>query len=183
VELAKAHGHRTSRASLLKLVYALEGSYGTKLREILQTFDDDIIGLVRPNSGTLKGQDFVEHRKLGLVPLESFGDGVRKAAYLLDRMLKAESGLLLIDEIEVAFHPAVLQPLFSGLRSLAELLNVQIIATTHSLEAVDAVLGVFEQVPRALIVFRLEREPNLVAQRFDGSALHDLRHVLGQEVR
>lgn len=183
VELAKAHGHRTSRASLSKLTDAIEGTYSKTLRQILQTFDDDIVGIVRPTSGPLRGLDYVEHRQLGLVPLDSFGDGVRKVAYLLDKVLRAENGILLIDEIEVAFHPAVLEPLCINLRSFARELNVQIIATTHSLEAVDAVLRAFENAPSDLTAFRLEREPNLTARRFDGSALHDLRHVLGQEIR
>ena len=183
VELAKAHGHRTSRASLSKLVGAYESAHAKELRQILQAFDDDIVGVVRPTSGPLRGLDYVEHRRLGLVPLDSFGDGVRKAAYLLDKVLRASGGILLIDEIEVAFHPAVLEPLCASLRSFARELNVQIIATTHSLEAVDAVLRAFDDSPRELIAFRLEREPNLTARRFDGSALQDLRHVLGQEIR
>ncbi len=183
VELAKAHGHRTSRASILKLIHALEGTHAKTLKQILQAFDDDIVGIVRPTSGPLRGLDYVEYRRLGLIPLDSFGDGVRKVAYLLDKVLKSEDGILLIDEIEVAFHPAVLQPLCTSLRSFARELNVQIIATTHSLEAVDAVLRAFEDSPQELTTFRLEREPNLTARRFDGSALHDLRHVLGQEIR
>lgn len=183
IELAKAHGHRTSRASLRTLVNAIEGNYATSLREILQDFDDDIVGIVRPTSGPTRGLDFVEHRRLGLVPLDSFGDGVRKVAYLLDKLLRAQDGILLIDEIEVAFHPAVLAPLCANLRSFARELNVQIIATTHSLEAVDAVLRAFDDSQSDLTAFRLEREPHLTARRFDGAALHDLRHVLGQEIR
>jgi len=183
IELAKAHGHRTSRASLRKLVNSLEGEHATMLRQILQDFDEDIVGLVRPTSGPLRGLDYVEHRRLGLVPLDSFGDGVRKVAYLLDKILRAEDGILLIDEIEVAFHPGVLAPLCANLRTFARDLNVQIIATTHSLEAVDAVLSAFDDSKSELTAFRLEREPHLTARRFDGTDLHDLRHVLGQEIR
>lgn len=183
IELAKAHGHRTSRASLRKLVNSLEGEHATVLRAILQDFDDDIVGIVRPTSGPLHGLDYVEHRRLGLVPLDSFGDGVRKVAYLMDKLLRAQDGILLIDEIEVAFHPEVLTPLCANLRGFARELNVQIIATTHSLETVDAVLRAFEDSQSELTAFRLEREPHLTARRFGGAALHDLRHVLGQEVR
>ena len=62
-------------------------------------------------------------------------------------------------------------------------MNVQIFATTHSLEAVDALLAVNESA-LDLVLYRLEpKETQTKVVRHDWNRLKRLREELGQEVR
>ena len=49
-----------------------------------------------------------------------------------------KNGLLLVDEIENGLHHAVLPGVWRVVRKVAELFNVQVFATTHSFECVQA---------------------------------------------
>jgi hypothetical protein len=61
---------------------------------------------------------------------------------------------------------------------------VQLFATTHSLEAVDAILGA-ETIDRDEITgFRLEvKDGRCAARRYAGDLLYRLRHERGLDVR
>ena len=73
-----------------------------------------------------------------LVPLTAMGDGMVRTANLVIALWRSRNGLLLIDEFESGLHHSVLRNVWSAIGQAAERLNVQIIATTHSLECVDA---------------------------------------------
>ena len=62
-------------------------------------------------------------------------------------------------------------------------MNVQLFATTHSLETVDAMLDASDS-ETDLVLYRLEkRESQTKAIRLDRETLHIVRDELGQEVR
>ena len=72
-----------------------------------------------------------------------FGDGLRRAVLLAGTLLSLkDGGLLLIDEMEEGIHVRALQKVFAWLTKAARDLGVQIVATTHSLEAVDGIVHV-----------------------------------------
>jgi energy-coupling factor transporter ATP-binding protein EcfA2 len=48
-------------------------------------------------------------------------------------------GLLIIDELDAGFHPHALDVLVSELRKAADMLDLQVVATTHSLRLIEAV--------------------------------------------
>ena len=50
----------------------------------------------------------------------------------------ARGGMLLIDEIENGLHHRVLKDIFSNLLSMAKKFDVQVVATTHSAECIEA---------------------------------------------
>ena len=83
----------------------------------------------------------VTHASRGVVDLSSFGDGMRRAAALALALTRASQGVLLVDEIEAGIHHSVLRPVLGKLLEAAATSKVQILATTHSLEAVDALVG------------------------------------------
>jgi hypothetical protein len=77
-----------------------------------------------------------------------------------------------------------LHNVFRWLRNAAELLGVQVIATTHSLEAIDAMLFAEAEEFSEVVAFRLPTpgsEERLV--RYSGESLRDLRVDGGMEVR
>ncbi len=94
-----------------------------------------------------------------------------------------KGGILLIDELESTIHTEALQNSFKWLVKWCIEMNVQLFATTHSLEAVDALLGVTES-DSDLVLYRLEpKESQTRVVRHDGHRLRRLREEQGQEVR
>ena len=126
--------------------------------ELLQVFDKDVEDLdVIASLGREAVR--VAHRARGVVDLASFGDGMRRSAALALALTRASQGVLLVDEIEAGIHHSVLRPVLSKLLEAAATSQVQILATTHSLEAVDAIIGSIEDrgTPDALSAFWVQR--------------------------
>jgi AAA15 family ATPase/GTPase len=87
-------------------------------------------------------------------------------------------GVLLIDEIEVGMHTSVLSGVFDWIVSACLESGVQLFATTHSLEAVDAMLEGTDK--QNLVLYRIRDGKS---RRFGGELLRMSRLELGQEVR
>ena len=73
-----------------------------------------------------------------LLPLEALGGGITRLFRLTVNFFAARGGLILIDEIENGIHHSVLPELWSQIRQLSKLLDVQVVATTHSFECIQA---------------------------------------------
>ena len=73
-----------------------------------------------------------------LVPLALYGGGVVRIARLILTMSAAENGLVLIDEIETGLHHSVLPQMWEAVRFAAREFDVQVFATTHSYECIEA---------------------------------------------
>jgi ABC-type Mn2+/Zn2+ transport system ATPase subunit len=95
-----------------------------------------------------------------------------------------QGGLLLLDEVETGIHVAALERVFHWLTESARSLGVQVIATTHSLEAVDALLAGPLGVKDDLVTYHLEQTPEQTkVRRFDRDLLARLRRERGLDVR
>jgi AAA15 family ATPase/GTPase len=66
------------------------------------------------------------------VALKSMGDGINRVLSVALGLVNAENGYLLIDEFENGLHYSVQEKLWEVIFSLAQKLNVQVFATTHS---------------------------------------------------
>lgn len=121
----------------------------------------------------------VDYEGTGLVPVHAMGDGMRRALHFATVIANvSDGGVLLVDEIEVGMHTSVLEKVFAWLCKACASAGVQLFATTHSLEAVDAML---EGMPdKDLVLYRLKDGQ---AKRFGGELLRTARFRLGQEVR
>lgn len=64
--------------------------------------------------------------------LTSMGDGVNRILTIILALLNCKDGILLIDEFENGLHYTVQTQLWKMVYQLAEKLNVQVFATTHS---------------------------------------------------
>ncbi len=73
-----------------------------------------------------------------LLPLEALGGGLVRLFALVTSFFATQGGLILIDEIENGIHYSALPELWQQIRRLAEELDVQVVATTHSDECVRA---------------------------------------------
>jgi AAA15 family ATPase/GTPase len=155
-----------------------------KIISILKLFDENIQGIELLSPDGRFPIPALNHKKLGIVPIFLFGDGVRKALTLASAVVRSEGGVLLIDELETAIHPTALSSLFSWLVEACKLFNVQLFATTHSLEATDAILKASKECLNQLVIYRLETSSDkTIVKRLSGETSFSLRYELGQDVR
>lgn len=124
---------------------------------------------------------FVEHARLGVVPLTTFGDGMRRTLHFAAGVIQARGGVLLIDEIEIAIHTSVIGSIFDWLVDACVEHDTQLFVTTHSLEAVDAILAGRSESLDDIVSYRLE--DGRLQKRLSGAQLHRLRFKRGLEVR
>lgn len=182
------HSHRTTQDTSWYYGRAIEQeeideTFTADVLEVMQRIDKDVIEINAASKGKTGISISVKHRLTGRTPIHAFGDGFQRALLIAASIPAVRNGVLLIDELESALHVSVLDSVLSVLKWAAEKYNVQVFATTHSLEAVDSVLAAFKNDLPTLAAYRLERENGVIAKRFSGGALQDLRTVLGQEIR
>jgi AAA15 family ATPase/GTPase len=72
------------------------------------------------------------------LPLSLFGDAMNRIAEIILKIINNQDSVLLIDEIENGIHHSSQIAFWDFLYKLADRLNVQIFATTHSLEMTEA---------------------------------------------
>jgi hypothetical protein len=70
------------------------------------------------------------------LPLKSLGDGIIRVFHIIVALVNAQNGILLIDEFENGLHWSVQPKIWKTVLSIAEKLNVQVFATTHSRDCI-----------------------------------------------
>lgn len=124
-----------------------------RISQIKELRDDDTRFVVR-----LKG-----HKKP--VPLRSMGDGMNRLLTLVLAMINSSGGYLLIDEFENGLHYSVQQQLWQIIFHLAEELNVQVFATTHSNDTIgsfESIVNKDETNPLSGLLIKLENVDNSI---------------------
>ena len=66
------------------------------------------------------------------------GEGFNRVFSMAVAMETARGGMLLVDEVENGLHHSVMRDVFSNLLELAVKFDVQVVATTHSAECINA---------------------------------------------
>ena len=178
--------HRSNIGQIKLLSEASFHNFKSDVLDLLSQMDQNISGidiLVPPESISFRFSIYIQHKKLGLVPISSFGDGVRRLLHIALKLASVKGGILLIDELESTIHTEALQNSFQWLVKWSKEMNVQIFATTHSLEAIDSLLAVNDG-SLDLVLYRLEPQENQTkVVRHNWSRLKRLRENLGMEVR
>lgn len=70
-------------------------------------------------------------------PLSSMGDGINRILTIILAMVNCSDGYLFIDEFETGLHYTAQEELMKVIFKLAERLNIQIFATTHSEDTIS----------------------------------------------
>lgn len=153
--------------------------------ELLREFDPDVQKVEVASTLGERPAIYIQHAKLGWAPLSIFGDAMRRALLLASILPRLRGGVLLMDEIEVGIHVGALQRVFNWLQNAARSLGVQVFVTTHSLEALDAMLAVCPKTTdEDVVAFHLRQgEARTECKRFAGALLHRLRFERGLDVR
>lgn len=105
--------------------------------QILQTFDRNIDDI------SIVGEDIYLHNvHSGSIPLFAYGSGLQKAVFLTIAIAYCKNGVILIDEIDNAIHVSAFEDVFKWFLNACIRWNVQAFITTHSAEAIDAILKI-----------------------------------------
>ncbi|MDP3876463.1 MAG: AAA family ATPase [Methylobacter sp.] len=108
------------------------------LRIILPEFQE--IYFVPNTSSTNKSKYIAKVKLPNLprpVPLKSLGDGMVRILQLALKLVSAQGGFLLIDELENGLHYSIQERVWAWLFEVAERLDIQVFATTHSWDCIE----------------------------------------------
>lgn len=119
------------------------------------------------------------------LPLHDLGGGVVRLCQLLLSCFASRGGILLADEMENGMHHSALPEVWNRARQWMREWSVQLVATTHSAECIEAATNAFEDAPDDLSVHRLftnSETHNVEAVTFTGDTLEGARD-LNLEIR
>ncbi len=91
------------------------------------------------------------------VPLRSFGDGLNRLFGIALSLVNAKDGLLLIDEFENSMHHTVQLDAWRAIFKLARRLDIQVFATSHSWDSIEAFQKAAAEDPDEGVLIRLSR--------------------------
>lgn len=155
----------------------------------LQLFDSDIEDMMifRSDVGN-RPVEYLKHKRLGNMPLSTFGDGIKKVLVLSNAIARASGGILLIDEIETAIHKKYYDDIFRFITKACKAFDVQLFITTHSLEAIDGILATQDYDKQKneddISVVTIKRQDSHTFSRvLSGREVASNREAFGFEVR
>ncbi len=176
--------HRIERLQLQQLSEAHFGDFKPAVIDLIRRVDDNIRDLVILSPTGTQPRLYLRHATQGLVPISAFGDGVRRALMYALTLPPLRGGVLLIDELETAIHVSALGGVFGWLVEACHEYDVQLFATTHSLEALDAVLKAGDGHRDQIAGYHLGVVGRSgTVKRYGGDMLYRLRHERGLDVR
>lgn len=106
------------------------------------------------------------------IPLKSLGEGMTRLLGIALALVNCENGILLIDEVEIGLHYSVLPDVWKLIFKTAKDLNVQVFATTHSKDCIEAFTEAAIDSPEDGMLIRLENKDGAIkAVNFDEKEL------------
>jgi len=102
------------------------------------------------------------------IPLRSLGEGMNRLFGTTLALVNSKNRMLLLDEVESGLHYSVQPDVWRLIFKTAHRLNVQVFATTHSMDCIEAFQHAAEENEEEGVLIRLENESGLiVATEFD----------------
>jgi len=107
------------------------------------------------------------------IPLSSMGDGINHLLSIILALVNVENGILLIDEFETGLHYTAQRKLWEIIFTLSQKLNIQVFATTHSLDTIRTFQQVLNETnPKEGQLIRLQnKNGEIVHIDFDAEEL------------
>ncbi|UWR86976.1 AAA family ATPase [Phaeobacter inhibens] len=183
VQYIPPYGHRNSSSNITALSRSIQEDNTTELNDLMSSLDSRISGVELVTSGNQHRPQIairLEDRKL--VPVSVMGDGVRRALSIALSILASNRGILLIDEVEAAFHVSAFSKIFDWMVLAAKKHQVQIFATTHSLEAIEGIANSTEST-HDLSAYLIGPEDGKVVKNYTGGMLQRLVVEAGLDIR
>lgn len=157
-----------------------------KIVKLLQLFDENIEGFELIQDEEYESpMEMIHHRDLGMVPLYAFGDGLKRVLKLASGVVQARDGIILIDEVETSIHVSILPEVFRWFASACKTYHVQVIATTHSLEALSMMAkAMVEDQDQELAVYKIEKyNHKFYGKRYSEAQMDEVVNRQGLDVR
>lgn len=129
--------------------------------EALRIIDPSISAVSMVGSGWTRPSRTAIVRAEGIprpVPLRTFGDGLNRLFALVLSVVNAKDGLLLIDEFENGIHHSAQLEAWRMVFRLARQLDIQVLATSHSWDSVEAFQVAASESPDEGVLIRLSRQ-------------------------
>ncbi len=149
-----------TRSDLNQLKYVFVGADGMQLTDIASFWDNVALSDLENNVLTSLqviapevlhlnfvgnegpgGERIPKVRIVGIdgpIPLRSMGEGMNRMLGIALALVNAKDGMLLIDEVDTGLHYSVLPDLWKLIFEVAHRLNVQVFATSHSWDCIEA---------------------------------------------
>jgi predicted ATP-dependent endonuclease of OLD family len=107
------------------------------------------------------------------VPLRSLGEGVYRIFIISLALVSTKNGLLLLDEFENGLHYSIQYDLWKLIFQVARQLNVQVFATTHSWDCIEAFTkaAIEDKQDEGMLIRLTNNEGDIVATVFDENEL------------
>lgn len=106
------------------------------------------------------------------VPLRSFGDGLNRLFGIILSLVNAHGGFLLIDEFENGLHYSVQLDTWRTVFRLAQSRDIQVFATSHSWDTIEAFQKAAAETAEAGVLIRLARkDENIIPTVFSEDEL------------
>jgi AAA15 family ATPase/GTPase len=151
--------------------------------ELLKEFEPDIADLRYLENEMGRAVPIVETKNKS-IPLSVYGDGMKKAMLMLNAIISAQSGVVLVDEFETAIHTSAMNKVFSFILDSAKKMQVQLFLTTHSLEALDKLLESAGSSLDEIRVIRLKnKNGKTYAKTISGTEAKENRDRFEMELR
>jgi hypothetical protein len=125
-----------------------------------------VLQLIEPSISDVRlGYNNVVLGKIGdhWFPLSFLGDGINRIFQYLIKIYEGKNGVLFIDEIENGLYYSSLEILWKTVFESAKKFNVQIFATTHSIDCVRVFSSVYSESGNesdGIRLYRIERKGN-----------------------
>ena len=81
------------------------------------------------------------------LPIDSYGDGMRRLLAMRLSFVGAANGFLLIDEVDTGLHWTIMEEMWQFMVEVARKSNVQIFATTHSYDCIRGLGSLIQSRP------------------------------------
>lgn len=130
-----------------------------ELVDILKQIEPNLTDIQIINDNAL----YFDVGKEELLPINIMGDGIIRTLAVLSSMYDMQGGVLLLDEVENGLHYSSMKVFWKAVLLLSRKLDVQLIATTHSYEALGALVDVKEELESPnestpeLALYRIEK--------------------------
>lgn len=159
-----------------------------QMMQVLREFDPGIISINvdTVNERYRRGRVYKilskEHKKA--LPLNVYGDGMKKAVLLMSAVIRTQGGILLLDEFETAIHTTAMEKTFRWILKTCMELDVQLFLTTHSEEAIDKVLKCCPELQDKIKVFTLYKQKDeTVVRALNAKKAIEIKDEMGIELR
>jgi len=120
----------------------------------------------------------------GVRDITSFGEGLQRIFEISLAFASCRNGVLLLDELETAIHKSLLIDFTNFIQELAEKFNVQVFATSHSKECIDAFVKNDYKDNSELMAYFLENSNGKIKYKYiDGNRFHNLVESMDLDIR